>query len=236
MIALLFTAPLLLLTMAANPAPAAPKGGSVGVEVDAELGADGSLRGTLTSTWSAACARELSARLARLEPAARTKLLAALAGPLLAGHLKPGREIKGLGQAGADLVLTYAIEAPRFAPPESPGSKALSLGLPLLSPYELLKTPAEVMPVTINHDISIKLPPSTVPLELPSAFSTITPDAGRYVIYFDRVRAGTVVLKVRRELEISGTVPARLAELAEGVTPRDAARLSIVASKPASSR
>lgn len=222
----------------ADHAAPVTKGGAVNVVVDAVLGVDGSLKGTLTSTWSAACAAELSGRLMKLEPSQRSAALAAMAGPPLTGHLNLATEIKGLGQTGADLVVTYTLDAPRFAPAEGPGKVPglpLSLGLPFLSPYDPLKVPAALLPVVVNHDITIKLPPSTVPLEIPSAFSTVTPDAGRYVLWFDLAKAATVVVKARRELEITGASPARLGELAEGVASHDATRLTIVASKPAAS-
>lgn len=215
---------LLAPALATAPVP----GSSVVVRVDAVLGADGLLRGTLTSTYSGACADELRARLKAMKPEERSRTLTALAGAALTGHIKLEGDATGLETSTGSVVARYAIDAPRFAPVTG---RSMRLGLPLLQPYDPGKLPASLLPVTIVHDLAIKLPPSTRPLEFPSAFSTVTPDAGRYVLYFDMERGGDT-LTARRELELTGSAPARLRELLDGVAAHDSTTLTIAPAAP----
>ena len=230
---------LLALQMPADPpsaretAPAAA-GGQVSVALEATLGADGSMRGVMTATWSGACAADLRARLKAMTAQQRATALALLAEPPLAGRVKPAVDDRDLAGA-ADLVVTYAIDAPRYAaPPAGAGGsrRALSLRLPLLRPYDPMKVPPAVLPLTVNQDVVLKLPPDMAPLELPSAFSTVTPDAGRYVLWFDTDRSDGPRLKIRREMAIDGTAPERLKELMEGMSPRDGTAISILPVTP----
>jgi hypothetical protein len=227
----------LLLSVLLSPAllaAQAPARNSVLVMVQASLGADGALRGTLRSTWTGSCAADLRARLQKTGAGERAAMLNSLASASLAGHLKPQEAIAGLDAQGGDLTVTYALDAPKFAAPGA--GKSLLIGLPLLHPYDPRKIPVSLLPVSIDHDISIELPAGMVPLEFPPVFSTVTPGAGRYVLYHDVERKGGLVLKVRRELEIIGPPSAALEELLDGVSAHDSPTLSLLVapSRPAS--
>ena len=216
----------MILAQASLMAAQAPAKNAVLVTVQATLGADGSLRGTVKSTWSGACATDLRARLQKTRPGETAAVLNAFASASLTGHLKAEGAIAGLDTPGSDLTVAYTLDAPKFAAPGA--GKSLLFGLPLLRPYDPRKIPGSSLPVTIDHDLSIKLPAGIVPLEFPPVFSTVTPNAGRYVLYHDLERTGEVVLKVRRELEIVGPSSAALNELLEGAAAHDAPSLTLI--------
>ena len=218
---------LLLPALAASAtAPATPVN-EVTVSVEATLGSDGSLDGTLRTTYKGGCAAEIRSRLKTMKTAERQRALASVGGDSLSSRLEPSSTLEGLDGSG-DVTVSYRLHAPRYA---GGAGGPLSVTLPLIAPYDPGKLPASMVPLSIVHDFAIKLPPAMAPLEFPSAFSSVTPDAGRYVLYFDAVHDGkgdALTLTARRELMIDGADPAKRSELLSGVALHDTTSISIV--------